>query len=343
MINNYYLLPFYDFLNLENIGSGAFAQVYKGYEKLPSIAPLHKYREVALKRINLAAITDPAIYKTTINEVKIFSSLDHKNIVKCYRSFEEISPFSQIRYLILVLEYINGGDLHLCIQDRAIKQFCFFHEYEIWYLFEQISSAVYYIHSKKIMHRDLKPPNILLNNNYFVKLADFGLSRLNLAIGGQAKTVCGTPYYMSPERINEEPYTFASDIWSLGCILYEMAALKSPFFGEKENLSSLIQKIRSANFPPIADRFSPQLEYLIESCMNPNMEERPTACEVFNAAQHMNNLWVKWLNEQKNEKNKNEENIIMTEKELLSSSPKVSTSSTNTFTQQIVCSEFFFN
>ena len=95
-------------------------------------------------------------------------------------------------------------------------------EHEIWSIFVQIAAAVKYIHSKRIIHRDLKPPNVLLNNKGFVKLADFGLSRLNLEAGGQAQTVCGTPYYMSPERIIEQPYTFASDIWSLGCILYEV-------------------------------------------------------------------------------------------------------------------------
>ncbi|CAK5073682.1 unnamed protein product [Meloidogyne enterolobii] len=188
----------YDFYSLFNIGSGAFAQVYKGYE-LVKLMPA-KYREVALKRINLAAITDPAIYKTTINEVRIFTNLNHQNIVKCFRSFEEISRYS----------------------ERAIAHSSLLPENEIWFLFGQIAGAVKYIHLKRIIHRDLKPPNVLLTGQGIVKLADFGLSRLNLAVGCQAQTVCGTPYYMSPERIIEEPYTFASDIWSLGCILYEV-------------------------------------------------------------------------------------------------------------------------
>ncbi|KAL7075350.1 hypothetical protein ACQ4LE_005280 [Meloidogyne hapla] len=284
----------YDFHLLVNIGSGAFAQVYKGFELINQIQK--NYREVALKRINLAAITDPAIYKTTVNEVKVFGTLDHPNIVKCYRSFEEISRFTQNRYLVLVLEYIDGGDLQTYIQDHAIANSCLLPENEIWYIFGQIAAAVSYIHSKRIIHRDLKPPNVLLKNKGIVKLADFGLSRLNLAVGCQAQTVCGTPYYMSPERIIEQPYTFASDVWSLGCILYEMAALKSPFYGEKENVQSLISKIRSAEFPPIpSDRYCAQLEFLIESCMHPNMEKRPNAFEVYKATEHMNILWTKYL------------------------------------------------
>uniref|UniRef100_A0A914MZV2 non-specific serine/threonine protein kinase n=1 Tax=Meloidogyne incognita TaxID=6306 RepID=A0A914MZV2_MELIC len=280
----------YDFYSLFNIGSGAFAQVYRGYE-LIKLAPA-KYREVALKRINLAAITDPAIYKTTINEVKIFTNLNHQNIVKCFRSFEEISRYSQNKYLVLVLEYVNGGDLQSLIQERATTYSCLLHESEIWFLFGQIAGAVKYIHSKRIIHRDLKPPNVLLTDNGIVKLADFGLSRLNLPVGYQAQTVCGTPYYMSPERIIEEPYTFASDIWSLGCILYEMAATKSPFFGEKDNVQSLIQKIQTADYPPIPDdRYTPHLEFLIESCMRPTMNERPNAFTVYEVAEYMNGLW----------------------------------------------------
>nr|CAD2201714.1 unnamed protein product [Meloidogyne enterolobii] len=140
------------------------------------------------------------------------------------------------------------------------------------------------------MHRDLKPPNVLLTKNGFVKLADFGLSRLNLAV--HAQTFCGSPYYMSPERIIKESYTFASDIWSLGCILYEMAAAKSPFYGQKYNFQSLMQKIQNAEYPPIPDdRYTPHLEALIVSCMHPNMNERPNAFTVYEVAEYMNDLW----------------------------------------------------
>ena len=96
-------------------------------------------------------------------------------------------------------------------------------EKDIWSMFRQIAKAVDYIHSKRIIHRDLKPPNVLLTAQGVVKIADFGLSRLFKATEvGEANSVCGTPYYMSPERIAEQPHTFASDIWSLGCILYEV-------------------------------------------------------------------------------------------------------------------------
>uniref|UniRef100_A0A914MH52 non-specific serine/threonine protein kinase n=1 Tax=Meloidogyne incognita TaxID=6306 RepID=A0A914MH52_MELIC len=107
-----------DFYDVVRIGSGSFAQVYRGYE-LINQRPV-SYREVALKKINLAAITDPATYKTTINEVRLFTNFNHQNIVKCFRSFEEISPLSQNKYLVLVLEYVNGGDLEILI--RVIKR-----------------------------------------------------------------------------------------------------------------------------------------------------------------------------------------------------------------------------
>uniref|UniRef100_A0A183CQ85 non-specific serine/threonine protein kinase n=1 Tax=Globodera pallida TaxID=36090 RepID=A0A183CQ85_GLOPA len=101
-----------------------------------------------------------------------------------------------------------------------------------------------YIHVKNIIHRDLKPSNVLLTIEDTVKLTDFGLSRQHNA--ESVVRFCGTPYYMSPERILEEVYTTKSDIWSLGCILYEMT-LRSPIFGEKDNISSLMQKILAKN------------------------------------------------------------------------------------------------
>lgn len=94
-------------------------------------------------------------------------------------------------------------------------------EHEIWSIFCQISAAIEHLHSKRIIHRDLKPANILITMQGCVKLSDFGLSCFQNS-RSRLLTVCGTPYYMAPERISEEPYTSKSDMWSLGCILYEV-------------------------------------------------------------------------------------------------------------------------
>uniref|UniRef100_A0A914IAN1 non-specific serine/threonine protein kinase n=1 Tax=Globodera rostochiensis TaxID=31243 RepID=A0A914IAN1_GLORO len=280
------LRSIYDFKDVRGIGSGAFASVFHGFEP-PS------NRNVALKRINLTEIDmDSVLYQSVINEVNIFKTLNHPNIVKSFYSFEELSRFSGVKYLVLVLEYVNGGDLETWLNRKTNDHRLLVPEADIWRVFTQIADAVQYIHKQHIIHRDLKPPNVLLTTEDIVKLTDFGLSRQQNA-GSRVQTVCGTPYYMSPERILEESYTTKSDVWSLGCILYEMATLRSPFFGEKDNISSLMQKIRDAEYPPFPDRcyYTAQLELLVQLCLKPVYKERPNAVDVHRMAAKMAGHW----------------------------------------------------
>lgn len=95
--------------------------------------------------------------------------------------------------------------------------------------FTQICLAIKHTHDKKILHRDLKSQNIFLTKRGILKLGDFGIARVLSNTKSRAKTVVGTPYYLSPEIIRNEGYSFKSDIWSLGVLLYEIAALQPPF------------------------------------------------------------------------------------------------------------------
>jgi len=268
-----------DFHDTVRIGEGAFADVYRGTDRTGQL--------VALKRINLSIISDKNILQTTKNEIELYKSLKHHNIVECFGSFE----VPQGNLLVLVLEYINGGDLEMWLQEKVRPLRSLVLESTIWSMFHQIAAGVNYIHSQKIIHRDLKPANVLLNNNGLVKLTDFGLSRLTQNNSG-VKTVCGTPYYMAPERIAEDSYSFTSDIWSLGCILYEMAALRSPFFGEKDNVTSLIAKIKTADYPPLPeDCYSLQLTTLMDAMLNPTPSKRPSAKDIHRVALGMHQKW----------------------------------------------------
>ena len=130
-------------------------------------------------------------------------------------------------------------------------------EQEVWKYFLQVCSALHYMHSKRTMHRDIKPSNIFLTESGDVKLGDLGLSRLLSSQTVQVQTMVGTPCYMSPEAIRGRPYDFSSDVWGLGCLLYELVALKNPFMGKGLNYYTLGKKITKCEFDALPESTSP--------------------------------------------------------------------------------------
>uniref|UniRef100_A0A183CIF1 non-specific serine/threonine protein kinase n=1 Tax=Globodera pallida TaxID=36090 RepID=A0A183CIF1_GLOPA len=218
------LCSIYDFKGVRGIAAGASASVFYG-EEMVSLVPASN-RNVALKRINLTKIDmDSLSDQYAKNEVNILKALNHPNIVKCFYSFEELSRFSGVKYLVLVLEYINGGDLETWLKVLWEDHRFLVPEADIWRMFTQIADAVSFIHKQQAHHspRLEAAQRALLTKEDTVKLADFGLACNRMRRVARKPSGCGTPYYMSPERILEETYTTKSDIWSLGCILYEVS------------------------------------------------------------------------------------------------------------------------
>ena len=224
-------------------------------------------------------------------EFSILSSLNHENIVKYYHR-EHLKSSQQ---LMLYMEYCGGGDLSIVIRDLKRKRE-FAREDFVWNILSQLVCALFRCHygnappepgceyqrpsdtklkSKReqaIMHRDLKPDNVFLCEDQNVKLGDFGLSKI-MSSHDFASTYVGTPYYMSPEISSEERYTLHSDIWALGCVIYELVTHRPPF--DATSHLGLIQKIRKGDFAPIPSMYSKELSDVISSCLRVNPARRP--------------------------------------------------------------------
>ena len=223
-----------------------------------------------IKSIDLSKLT-PEQKKDAHLEGKILKELSHPNIIH----FREV--INDNNYLYIVMDYADGGDLSMKIKEQNGK---FFPENKILDWFTQVCLAIKHIHDRKILHRDIKSQNIFLMKNGQIKLGDFGIAKcLNQTID-KAKTYVGTPYYLSPEIINSQPYDFKSDIWSLGVLLYEMCALKMPF--DASNLPQLYIKIINCNYQPLSNNFSDELKILVKDLLNETSIKRPNIGEVLN-------------------------------------------------------------
>lgn len=207
-------------------------------------------------------------------EAKILEKLNHSNIIKFIEVFRSSKPSATLN---IVMDYAKGGDLQKRIKEQRLKK-QYFSESNILDWFTQICLAIKHIHDKKILHRDLKSQNIFLTENGVVKLGDFGIAKcLNFTME-KASTIVGTPYYLSPEIVQNQPYNFKSDIWSLGVLLYEMTCLKMPF--EANSLPLLSLKIVRGQYGNIPIVYSTDLKNLIKSLMNIDPSKRPSINEI---------------------------------------------------------------
>ena len=221
-----------------------------------------------MKTINIENMSENNI-KKSFEEVNIIKKLNHPNIIKFHEAFIVNNPTKTMN---LIVEFADGGDLHQKINEMK-KTNKFFEESQILDYFIQICLALYHMHSKHILHRDLKPQNVFLTSTGMVKLGDFGISKCLDYSLAKARSVVGTPFYLSPELIQHIPYSYKSDIWSLGVLLYEMTTLKMPFEGC--NLAMLAYRIQKGMYEKLSDCWSTDLKELIYSLLNVDPDKRP--------------------------------------------------------------------
>ena len=177
---------------------------------------------------------------------------------------------------------VTTPDLNQLIKRRKAKPNNYFPEDTVRNYLVQITFALQYLHKNSILHRDLKTQNIFMAKNGMLKLGDFGISRTLSHDNDFATTGIGTPQYLSPEICRQQKYDYKSDIWSLGCVLYEMCSLAPAFPGN--DWANLIQNILRARYMPIPPQFSSSLAEMVKVMLRPEPARRPTASQLVNAS-----------------------------------------------------------
>ncbi|NXN31642.1 NEK5 kinase, partial [Nycticryphes semicollaris] len=246
---------------IKKIGEGSFGTIFLAKGKVDN-------EQCVVKEINLTKM--PVKEKeASQKEVILLAKMKHANIVTFYDCLQEKNK------LYIVMEYCDGGDL---MKRINMQHGVLFDEDQILSWFVQISLGLKHIHDKKILHRDVKAQNIFLSNNGKVaKLGDFGIARQLNSTMEFAHTCVGTPYYLSPEICENRPYNNKTDIWSLGCVLYELCALKHPVSTfEGNSLHQLVLKICRGRFRPVSPNYSYDLRTLISQLFKISPRDRPS-------------------------------------------------------------------
>ncbi|CAI5759380.1 unnamed protein product [Candida verbasci] len=318
---------------LEVIGKGSFGTVRKVKNKIDGTILVRK--EIEYNSMNSHERNQ------LISELRILRELNHPNIVKYYKH----DHLPDLKSIHIYMEYCQGGDLSHIINNFKKNNEKVPEEF-IWSVMIQILLALYRCHygidCKKvnlfkneqqhanspiinqdsvIIHRDIKPDNIFISKTNTIKLGDFGLAKMLTSTNEFAKTYVGTPYYMSPEVLMDQPYDPVCDIWSLGCVLYELCCLQPPF--QAKTHLQLQAKIKRGQVPEIDQEYSQQLRNIIKDCITVNPNDRPTCFDLINTLSirflrkemelkelnvHLNEFKIQLLN--KNDELKKKENYL---------------------------------
>ena len=254
-----------DFQIISKLGEGAYSTVYK-------VMRIVDRKIYALKKVKLLNLSDKE-KENALNEVRILASVKSNYVV----SYKEAFFDEKDRTLCIVMEFADNGDLYQKITEHK-KRSIFFEESTIWRIFIQLVRGLKSLHDLNILHRDLKSANIFLYSNGEAKIGDLNVSKVTR--GGLGTTQTGTPYYASPEVWNDFPYDNKSDIWSLGCVLYEMITLRPPF--RAADMEGLYKKVTKGQYSKIPDIFSDDLYQIVQFLLQVNPKLRPNCDQILN-------------------------------------------------------------
>ncbi|KAF8116698.1 hypothetical protein N665_0015s0071 [Sinapis alba] len=242
-----------DYHVIELVGEGSFGRVYKGRRKYTG-------QTVAMKFIMKQGKSDKDIHSLR-QEIEILRKLKHGNIIEMLDSFENEREFC------VVTEFAQGELFEILEDDKRLP------EKQVQAIAKQLVKSLHYLHSNRIIHRDMKPQNILIGAGSVVKLCDFGFARAMSTNTVVLRSIKGTPLYMAPELVREQPYNHTADLWSLGVILYELYVGQPPFY-----TNSVYALIRHIVKDPVKypDEMSPYFKSFLKGLLNKVPQSRLT-------------------------------------------------------------------
>ncbi|KAJ4802332.1 Serine/threonine-protein kinase 36 [Rhynchospora pubera] len=240
-----------DYHVLGLVGEGSFGKVYKGRKK-------NSFQTVAMKFILKHGKTEKDLHNLR-QEIEILRKLKHENIIEMLDAFETPQEFC------VVTEFAQGELFEVLEDDKCLP------EEQVQAIAKQLVKALHYLHSNRIIHRDMKPQNILISSGSVVKLCDFGFARAMSVNTVVLRSIKGTPLYMAPELVQEQPYNHTADLWSLGVILYELFVGQPPFY-----TNSVYALIRHIVKDPVKypDTMSTNFKNFLKGLLNKNPQHR---------------------------------------------------------------------
>ncbi len=249
-----------NFIILSILGKGAFSIVYK-------VKRIKNDKIYALKKVSLKSLKNKEM-ENALNEIRILASIKNRNIIGYKEAFIE----KKTGDLCIVMDFAGGGDLSQKIKEcKKLKKRI--PEALIIKYFYQLTVALHELHIRKIIHRDLKTANVMIDqDDQSVKLGDMNVSKVVKNIFAYTQT--GTPYYASPEVWRDDPYNTKTDIWSLGCVLFELCMLRPPFIAT--DMDELFGKVQKREMQKFDVFYSKQLQSAILKLLTVNPHLRPS-------------------------------------------------------------------
>jgi tRNA A-37 threonylcarbamoyl transferase component Bud32/tetratricopeptide (TPR) repeat protein len=242
---------------ISKIGQGAMGEVYRARDTALN-------RDVAVKTIQAGDSSDETLQKRFLREARSAAGLNHPNIITVYDFGQEHGR------LYMAMELLGGDDLKKAIAERSLRTV----EQKLG-IMEQIASGLAFAHENNVVHRDLKPANVHLQPDGTIKVMDFGLAKVSGSDMTRSGMIMGTPHYMSPEQVRGEKADARSDVFSLGCIFYEIVTSSKPF--DADSMHAVLFKVLQEE-PPAVRQITPNIPVviaqIIETALSKDPEQR---------------------------------------------------------------------